>query len=184
MLRKLSGELSAARIRSDSVSRVASQNFRELSYYRSFALHARLVSGTALQGTDQKGAQRHVDLGALSRPLVLYTLDAECPYCIANLPFMNELAVSPTCGSTVLGISVGDTAIVRQASLHNSISFPVLLQSSGSAWQALPLGGVTPTTIAVGQGGRLLGWWIGTLGSSERGQIANALLSTCETVAK
>ncbi len=90
----------------------------------------------------------------------------DCPPCIAEIPALNLL--QKALGGphfTVIGLAVAGTtpAAVRQARLRYGIHYPLLLDGTGRAAQAL--GGVvlTPTSILVNGQGQVVGRYVGAI---------------------
>lgn len=149
----------------------------DLHYYKQVALQSELEPYITLEGIDLDSVRFFLRPRDLDRPLVLYSIDPACPACIANLPFLLELAAKGPCRTQVVGVAVAGWAELEQFRRRHGVVFPVLRQAWGEAWAILPIAG-SPMTVVLGPKGSVKGWWAGRLTTEAQNEIRK-LLGSC-----
>jgi hypothetical protein len=166
--------------RADSLSREIGVVRREISLKDRLLSKSRLESPTLLEGFDNAGRSHRVDVASQSRPIILATLDPDCVYCVASLPALGRLDSTTACDTEVIGIAVDDQRTESSDEFWRAIRFSVFRRSTGSAWDALPLAGATPTTVVIAPGGRVVGWRVGLLKTDDEAAIGRQVAAMCE----
>lgn len=156
----------------DSARATLRRRESDLATYRRVAHASRLAPNAVLEGADfATGRAVTIDLAAVDRPTALYSLDADCVYCMATLPFIRSLAAC----TSVLGVVVGDVDKLRHELARAPLPFPAVTRARGPGWDAVPFDGPTPLTVALGPGGHVRGLWTGLLDDSTKAQVRTTL---------
>lgn len=167
------GELEAAR------QVVASQS-GDLAMLRQLAYGSAMVEGTFLTGVDAEGRSHAVDLAKPHAPLLLAVVNPDCPACREELPRVATSFSQRGCDSgNALGLGIGDSRAVGEFAASTNVTFPVLLESSGSAWRTLPLD-VSPMLLLLEPDGRIAHVSNGLMTESEWSNFNTWLDENCQ----
>ena len=112
-------------------------------------------------------------------PVLLYSIDPECPPCLATLPFIKELSQDNECPVRVIGIGINNWVGLKDLKQSHAIRFPILSQAQGEAWSLFPIN-ASPSTTLIGPLGRVQGWWRGFLADSEKAEIKRLIRTSCQ----
>lgn len=151
------------------------------AFYQGLASSLWLGAEAVLEGTDQYGNSHRIAAAEVSAPMLLYSIDPDCPACIQTLPAIRSFAHSQSCVSTI-GVAVDKLPQVPEFLESRDVDFPVLLEASGSLWTLLDLT-TSPTVALIGPAGRL--HWIsrGTLSGPSAGRsLESEIDAVCEGV--
>jgi peroxiredoxin len=146
--------------------------------YQQVLGRSRLGSPVLLEGLTLDSVPTVIDLSASDRPILLYSIDPDCPACLSTLPFIQDLDTGRLCNVRVLGIGVNKMDTLDEFAKREHVGFPILRNSDGDAWRLFPLS-ASPATILIAPRGRVYGWWIGALSTAQQAEIRTLLANTC-----
>lgn len=152
----------------------------DLRYYKAVASHSSLHPSVTLKGVDLDSVRMPIRFAHLEVPLVMYSVDPECPACIENLPFIESLHRQGPCGTGVVGVAVDGWQELEAFRQAHRVTIPVLRHASGDVWQIFPIA-TSPATIVVGPRGAVQGWWVGALTAAAKGEMMSRLHAVCES---
>jgi len=153
---------------------------RDLRYYKRVVSRASIdVNLTSSRITD--AGSLSLNFRQLQRPTVLYSVDTRCVACVANFPILSKLLKELPCSAELLAVVAGDDTALDSLWPDRPSAVRIVRESSGSAWDVLPLA-VVPSLVVLGPRGRLFGWWTGSLAPDHQSAIAGALQASCESV--
>lgn len=178
LAKHLRAELSSAIGDREALAARTLRDESDLSLYRGVLRRSQLSSSVSIEGEDLDSKRIRVRLGSSNAPIILYSIDPDCPACLATLPFINELAIEGPCNVRVLGIGVNGWSRLDSLSRSHELRFPILRSSGGEAWELFPIA-ASPSTVLIMPNGRLHGWWLGAIEREERVSIKKMLSTSC-----
>ncbi|MCR8645475.1 redoxin domain-containing protein [Paenibacillus sp. N1-5-1-14] len=105
-----------------------------------------------IEGVDING--REVKLSDYrGKGVVLHYWGSWCPSCVKEMPFIKQAYESAMAGVEVLGVNMGDSkGTAHEFVTSHQLSFPVLMDPSGSAAEAYRIKGLPATVFITAQG--------------------------------
>jgi hypothetical protein len=176
-LHGLRNRLSQTERERDSLAFAAMRTNRDIALFRRILAVSIVDSSLALSGVERGRGVRELRLASLKTPLILYTVDEDCPYCPLNFGLLNELARDRPCSVAVIAVDVG--RYDPESLAWSNVEFPVLERVQGTAWGKLLTGDVTPFLMVIAPGGRVARWWYGALDTRETQAVRMLLKGMC-----
>lgn len=138
----------------------------------SVALETQMMAPSMVLGEDRSGASVSVPIAARTRPVAIFALSVQCPYCQRNLPNWREIARAVNSQGTEVELLVLSTSTPEETAAYleaNQLPRNVVYVDAGEL-QALGLPGV-PGTVAVTPGDPTVRKWVGVLEASDVSKI-------------
>lgn len=179
--RDLRFKLQQVIVQRDSIQFGLNEARNDASRFRSLAKYSVLDTSVELVGVFENETLKVLKKGSERiRPTILYSMDPACASCTANLPFVDSITTVAPCPIQLVGVFVASEAKQRNAFTGLS-NFPIVVNASGSAWEALSLHEV-PILSVIGRSRGVRGIWSGALTPTDKGKILHAVRDICNEI--